>query len=129
MHDDGKWLVELVKAALAERERPNAEKRVHARLLLDAAAKQRRIEVESVGHSVESGDHVVDGVTHGLEVLEVLVLELAPTVRPGLRSLADQTVRATTSVALNLAEGAGRRTTHISWWKYGIYSSIGCSRI
>ena len=38
----------------------------------------------------------------------IVVLELVTTARPGLRSLADQTIRATTSVALNLAEGAGR---------------------
>jgi len=39
----------------------------------------------------------------------ILVIEHVTTVRPGLRSLADQTIRATTSVVLNLAEGAGRQ--------------------
>jgi len=38
----------------------------------------------------------------------ILVPELVSPVRPDLRSLADQMIRATTSVALNLAEGAGR---------------------
>ena len=55
----------------------------------------------------------------------VLVLELATTVRPGLRSLADQTVRATTSVALNLAEGAGRcGRDRLQHWRIAYGSAI-----
>jgi four helix bundle protein len=38
-----------------------------------------------------------------------LVLRLVRGAPPAVRSLSDQTVRAATSVPLNLAEGAGRR--------------------
>jgi four helix bundle protein len=39
----------------------------------------------------------------------ILVLRLVNRAPPRLRALTDQTVRAVTSVPLNLAEGAGRR--------------------
>jgi four helix bundle protein len=55
----------------------------------------------------------------------ILVLELVTTVRPGLRSLAGQTVRATTSVALNLAEGAGRQgRDRIHHWRIAYGSAL-----
>ena len=55
----------------------------------------------------------------------ILVLELVTTVRPELRSLADQTVRATTSVALNLAEGAGRQgRDRIHHWRISYGSAL-----
>ena len=51
----------------------------------------------------------------GLDALDlardaaILVLDLVRQAPPRLRALTDQTVRAVTSVPLNLAEGAGRR--------------------
>jgi len=39
----------------------------------------------------------------------IVVLRLVRQAPPALRALTDQTVRAVTSVPLNLAEGAGRR--------------------
>ena len=53
------------------------------------------------------------------------VLRLTRTVPPALRCLADQTVRAVTSVPLNLAEGAGRRgRDRLHHWRIAYGSAL-----
>jgi four helix bundle protein len=55
----------------------------------------------------------------------ILVLRLVRRAPPSLRSLADQTVRAVTSVPLNLAEGAGRRgRDRIHHWRIAYGSAL-----
>jgi four helix bundle protein len=55
----------------------------------------------------------------------ILVLELVRRTPPALRALTDQTVRAVTSVALNLAEGAGRRgNDRLHHWRIAYGSAL-----
>ena len=55
----------------------------------------------------------------------ILVLRLVRSVPPASRSLADQTVRAVTSVPLNLAEGAGRRgRDRLHHWRIAYGSAL-----
>jgi four helix bundle protein len=54
----------------------------------------------------------------------ILVLALVRHVPPAFRPLTDQTVRAVTSVPLNLAEGAGRRgRDRVHHWRIA-YGSV-----
>jgi len=55
----------------------------------------------------------------------ILVLGLVRHTPPVLRSLADQTIRAMTSVPLNLAEGAGRRgRDRLHHWRIAYGSAL-----
>ena len=55
----------------------------------------------------------------------ILVLQLVRRAPPAVRALTDQTVRAVTSVPLNLAEGAGRRgRDRIHHWRIAYGSAI-----
>jgi four helix bundle protein len=55
----------------------------------------------------------------------ILVLRLVRAVPPAVLSLADQTVRAVTSVPLNLAEGAGRRgRDRLHHWRIAYGSAL-----
>jgi four helix bundle protein len=55
----------------------------------------------------------------------ILVLRLVRQAPPALRALADQTVRAVTSVPLNLAEGAGRSgRDRIHHWRIAYGSAL-----
>jgi four helix bundle protein len=55
----------------------------------------------------------------------ILVLRLVRQTPPRLRTLTDQTVRAVTSVPLNLAEGAGRRgRDRLHHWRIAYGSAL-----
>ena len=55
----------------------------------------------------------------------ILVLQLVRRAPPAFRALTDQTVRAVTSVPLNLAEGAGRRgRDRIHHWRIAYGSAL-----
>jgi len=55
----------------------------------------------------------------------ILVLRLVRQTPPALRALTDQTVRAVTSIALNLAEGAGRRgRDRLHHWRIAYGSAL-----
>ena len=55
----------------------------------------------------------------------VVVLRLVRQAPPTLRALTDQTVRAVTSVPLNLAEGAGRRgRDRVHHWRIAYGSAL-----
>ena len=55
----------------------------------------------------------------------ILVLQLVRQTPPALRALTDQTVRAVTSIALNLAEGAGRRgRDRLHHWRIAYGSAL-----
>ena len=55
----------------------------------------------------------------------IIVLGLVREAPPTVRSLADQTVRAVTSVPLNLAEGAGRRgRDRLHHWRIAYGSAL-----
>ena len=55
----------------------------------------------------------------------IVVLRLVRHAPPALRTLADQTVRAVTSVPLNLAEGAGRRgRDRLHHWRIAYGSAL-----
>ena len=55
----------------------------------------------------------------------ILVLQLLRHVPPAVRSLTDQTVRAVTSVPLNLAEGAGRQgRDRVHHWRIAYGSAL-----
>ena len=55
----------------------------------------------------------------------ILVLELVRQAPPVLRALTDQTVRAVSSVPLNLAEGAGRRgRDRLHHWRIAYGSAL-----
>ena len=55
----------------------------------------------------------------------IVVLRLVRHAPPALRTLTDQTVRAVTSVPLNLAEGAGRRgRDRLHHWRIAYGSAL-----
>jgi len=55
----------------------------------------------------------------------IVVLRLVRHASPALRALTDQTVRAVTSIPLNLAEGTGRRGRHrLHHWRIAYGSAL-----
>jgi len=72
-------------------------------------------------HPHRTGFDALDLARHAA----ILVLEAVRRSPPTLRSLTDQTVRAATSAALNLAEGAGRHgRDRVHFWRIAYGSAL-----
>ena len=72
-------------------------------------------------HPRHTGFHALDLAREAA----ILVLALVRRAPPPLRTLADQTVRAMTSVPLNLAEGAGRcGRDRVHFWRIAYGSTL-----